>query len=118
VSYAHHTGEGRQLSIPKQRIRLTGMKIVVNAGACVVLVGAGLCATAAPASACPNGTVPSDYAGVCVSGTSGGGQAVAPSPPQAGAVYGGGPNELPTVDGIPCTPQHLGTCIGLSMSQG
>jgi hypothetical protein len=94
------------------------MKIVVNAGACVVMVGAGLCATAAPASACPYGTVPSDFSGVCVSGTSGGGQAVAPSPPQTGAVYGGGPNELPTVDGIPCTPQHLGTCIGLSMSQG
>ena len=94
------------------------MKTFLNAGACALLVGAGLCATAAPASACPNGTVPSDYAGVCVSGTSGGGQAVAPAPPQTGAVYGGGPNELPTVDGIPCTPQHLGTCIGLSMSQG
>ena len=94
------------------------MRILLGAGACAVLVGAGLCATAAPASACPYGTVPSDFSGVCVSGGTSGGQAVAPAPPQTGAVYGGGPNELPTVDGIPCTPQHLGTCIGLSMSQG
>lgn len=103
---------------PAPLARLSRMKIFLGAGACALLVGAGLCATAAPASACPNGTVPSDFAGVCVSGTSGGGQAGAPSPPQTGAVYGGGPNELPTVDGIPCTPQKLGTCIGLSESQG
>ena len=94
------------------------MKIFVYAGACALLVGAGLCATAAPASACPYGTVPSDFSGVCVSGGTNGGQVIAPSPPHTGAVYGGGPNELPTVDGIPCTPQHLSTCIGLSMSQG
>ena len=94
------------------------MKIFLGAWACAVLVGAGMGATAAPASACPSGTVPSDFSGGCVSGTSGGGQVVAPAPPHTGAVYGGGINELPTVDGIPCTPQHLGTCIGLSMSQG
>lgn len=94
------------------------VKPILSAGACALLVGAGLCATAAPASACPYGTVPSDFSGVCVSGGTNGGQIIAPSPPQTGAVYGGGPNELPTVDGIPCTPQHLGTCIGLSMSQG
>lgn len=92
------------------------MRILLGAGACVAIVGA-LCATAAPAAACPNGTVPSDFSGVCVSGQSGG-QQVAPAPPHTGAVYSGGPNELPTVDGIPCTPQHLGTCIGLAESQG
>jgi hypothetical protein len=94
------------------------MKIFLGAGACAVLVGSGLFATAAPASACPYGTVPSDFSGVCVSGTSGGPTNVPVAPSHTGAVYGGGPNQLPTVDGIPCTPQNLGTCIGLSESQG
>lgn len=94
------------------------MKLFVGAGACAVLLGAGACATAAPAAACPLGTVQSDFSGVCVSGQSGGGQAFTPAPPHVGAVYGGGPNELPSVDGIPCTPEHLGTCIGLAQSQG
>lgn len=94
------------------------MKSSAAATACVGLTAAGLLATPAPASACPYGTVPSDFPGVCVSGTSGG-QAVAPNPPpQTGAVFGGGPNQLPTVNGIPCTPEHLGTCIGLAESQG
>ena len=35
-----------------------------------------------------------------------------------GAVIGGGPNQLPTVNGIPCTPERIGTCIGLIQSQG
>ena len=94
------------------------MNLFVGAGTCVVLVAAGACAAAAPASACPSGTVASDFPGVCVSGASGGGQAVEPAPAQGGAVFSGGPNELPSVDGVPCTPQHLGTCIGLAQSEG
>ena len=94
------------------------MNLFVGAGTCVVLVAAGACAAAAPASACPSGTVASDFAGVCVSGASGGGQAVESAPAQGGAVFGGAPNELPSVDGVPCTPQHLGTCIGLAQSEG
>ena len=93
------------------------MRILVGAAACAALVGAGLCATAIPASACPYGTVPSDFSGVCVSSGTGP-QAVPPAPPDSGAVFGGGFNELPTVDGIPCTPWQLGTCIGLAQSQG
>lgn len=81
-----------------------------------MLVGAGLGATAAPASACPYGTVPSHYSGVCVSGPAGA-QAVPPAA-GGGVVYGGGPNELPTVNGIPCTPERIGTCIGIVQSQG
>ena len=94
------------------------MRILVGATACAALVGAGLCATAIPASACPYGTVPSDFSGVCVSGTSGGPPVVPNTAPGTGAVFGGGPNQLPTVNGIPCTPEHLGTCIGLAQSQG
>lgn len=93
------------------------MKLFLGAAAYAVLVGGGLCATAAPALACPSGTVPSDFAGVCVSGGQGE-QADPALPTGGGAVYGGGLNELPSVDGIPCTPIHLGTCIGLSQSQG
>ena len=94
------------------------MTIFLRAAVCAMLVGAGLGVTAAPASACPYGTVPSHYSGVCVSGPAGG-QAVAPGPSSGGgAVIGGGPNQLPTVNGIPCTPGRIGTCIGLIQSQG
>lgn len=93
------------------------MKNLVNAVACAVLIGGTACVTAPPAAACPSGTVPTDFAGVCVSGQSGGPQFVPPSPAHVGAVFAGGPNELPSVDGIPCTPQQLGTCIGLAESQ-
>ena len=89
--------------------------MLIGAGTCALLIGAGACVTAAPAAACPYGTVPSDFSGVCVS--SGDGSAGVPvAPPQTGAVFGGGYNELPTVDGIPCTPWQLGTCIGLAES--
>jgi hypothetical protein len=95
---------------------VSGVKTFVGAGACVLLIGAGACVTAPPASACPYGTVSSDFSGVCVSGGTGGDAVVPPAPMQTGAGFSGGPNELPSVDGIPCTPQQLGTCIGLSES--
>ncbi len=94
------------------------MRIVVGIGVCAVMVGAGAVTTAAPAAACPYGTVPSHFAGVCVSGQTSDGQAAPVAPPHSGATFGGGPNQLPTVNGIPCTPEHLGTCIGLAQSQG
>ena len=95
------------------------MKLLLGAGVCAALVAGTLCGTAPIAMACPSGTVQSDFSGVCVSGQSGqqtvtGGV----SAPGTGAVISGGPNSLPSVDGIPCTPQHLGTCIGLAQSQG
>ena len=34
-----------------------------------------------------------------------------------GPVIGGGQYGLPTVNGIPCTPEKIGTCIGLIQSQ-
>ncbi|MCW1959490.1 MAG: hypothetical protein KIH64_013305 [Mycobacterium sp.] len=91
------------------------MKILLGAAAWALLIGGGAYVTAAPAAACPYGTTASDFSGVCVS--SGNGSAGVPvAPAQSGAVFGGGPNELPTVDGIPCTPWQLGTCIGLAES--
>jgi hypothetical protein len=94
------------------------MRIFVATGVCAVLIGSGAYVTAAPAMACPYGTVPSDFAGVCVSGGTNGGPVVPVAPPHVGAVFSGGPNELPSVNGIPCTPQQLGTCIGLAESGG
>ena len=102
------------------------MKLLLGAGVCATLVGGALCATAAPALACPAGTVPSDFPGVCEAGAPGGPMtADGPMPaggsmPVAGggAVLGGGPEELPSVDGVPCTPQKIGTCLGLMESQG
>ena len=94
------------------------MRNLLSTGACLVLVGAGLGVTAAPASACPYGTVPSSFEGVCVSGPAGAQMAPPIVSSSTGAVIGGGGNQLPTVNGIPCTPQKIGTCIGLIQSQG
>ena len=101
------------------------MKILIGAGVCAALVGGALCATAAPALACPAGTVPSDFPGVCEAGAPGGPMtadgpmpAGGPMPVGGGAMLGGGPEQLPSVDGVPCTPQKIGTCLGLMESQG
>lgn len=82
-----------------------------------------LSATAPIAMACPSGTVATDFSGVCVSGGQPDGQPVnGELPATAGSIGGadisGGLNGLPSVDGIPCTPQRIGTCIGLAQSQG
>lgn len=103
------------------------MKRAVLVGASAVALVAGPLSVvsltaAAPAYACPWGTVPSHFDGVCVSGQSRGSgpQAV---PPQTGNSGAGGANitqsvgGLQTVNGIPCTPEHIGTCIGLIQSQ-
>jgi hypothetical protein len=72
--------------------------------------------------ACPSGTVATDFSGVCVSGGEPDGQSVngelQPVIASEGPAISGGINGLPSVDGIPCTPQHLGTCIGLEQSHG
>jgi hypothetical protein len=98
------------------------MKRAILAGGGVVAVISGWLSVAAPASAdgCPYGTVPTKFPGVCTAGQGGGAPAQVVVPPSAG---GGGSNistlpggGLTSVDGIPCTPEHLGTCIGLSQA--
>ena len=60
--------------------------------------------------------MPTKFSGVCVQGQSGGfgapGVVVPPSvgPPSANVVNN--PNGFGSVNGIPCTPEHMGTCIG------
>lgn len=92
-------------------------------GCSVVLAAAPLVlAPAAVATGCPYGTVPTSFSGVCVQGQSGAfgsqGTVVAPQASQPGAQISGTPGGLQSVDGVPCTPQHIGTCIGLQQSQG
>ncbi|MUL79233.1 hypothetical protein [Mycolicibacterium sp. CBMA 226] len=102
------------------------MKRAVLVGASAVALVAGPLSVvsltaAAPAYACPWGTVPSHFDGVCVSGQSQGSgpQAVSPQTTNSGtgAQITQSVGGLQTVNGIPCTPQHIGTCIGLIQSQ-
>ncbi|OBK71887.1 hypothetical protein [Mycobacterium sp. 1274761.0] len=102
--------------------------VTVKRGA--VLVGfaialaAGPLAVASPAAAettCPWGTKPTRFEGVCISG--GGGGAAAPLPPipppsNAGPHIVNNPNGFDSVNGIPCSPEHYGTCYGMSQNPG
>ena len=85
-------------------------------------VAASLAFAPAAAADCPYGTVPTSFSGVCVQGQAGGfgapGMIVPPQASAPGAVVSGSPGGLGSVDGIPCTPQRIGTCIGLQQSQG
>jgi len=100
------------------------MKRAVMIGGCAVglvmgSLSAGALSVAAPAFACPYGTVASHFDGVCVAGHGSGGapQAVPPQTGSRGAQVTGGVGSLQSVNGIPCTPEHYGTCIGLIQSQ-
>jgi hypothetical protein len=93
--------------------------VVILGSAAMTLAGglAGTLAVAAPASACPYGTVQTSFSGVCTGGIAGGGPQAVPPPgpsgPQVTTPIGGG---IPSVNGIPCTQDHLGTCIALTQS--
>lgn len=99
---------------------------------CAATIVCGSLAVAAPAAAdddCPYGTSPTHFSGVCVAGASGargggaaggaGAQPPAVNPPSNGST---GTTTLPgsgiaTVNGIPCTREHIGTCIGMQQNQ-
>ena len=94
-------------------------RAVVIGGATVGLImgslSVGALSASAPALACPYGTVASHFNCVCVSGQAPGAgpQAVPPQTGSTGPKVTQGVGGLQTVNGIPCTPEHLGTCIGL-----
>jgi hypothetical protein len=79
-------------------------------------------ASPAVAKDCPPGTVSTRFEGVCVQGQAGGfgapGLTVPPMTGSTGADVVNNPNGFGSVNGIPCTPEHMGTCIGLQQSQG
>jgi hypothetical protein len=89
---------------------------------CAVAFAAAPLVVASPAAAdkvCPWGTVQSHFGGVCTSGTGGGGAPVPPQTPAAGgAQVFNNPNGYDTVNGIPCTAQHYGTCYALTQNGG
>jgi hypothetical protein len=90
---------------------------------CAAAFAAAPLMAASPAAAmdCPPGTVPSHFAGVCTQGAGGSGAAgvvAQPQVPPPSANVVNNPNGLTSVDGIPCTPRKIGTCIGLIQSQG
>jgi hypothetical protein len=84
---------------------------------CSVAFAAGPLVVAPPAAAdCPWGTKPTRFEGVCIAGAGGGTAPIPPVPPSSsGPVYN--PNGVGSVNGIPCTPEHYGTCLAL-MQQG
>lgn len=75
--------------------------------------------SAAPALAdeCPAGQVADGYTGECILDI----QPVTFVDAPEGIHIHTGPNYgsggIPTVGGIPCTPEHYGTCIGMSQNQ-
>jgi hypothetical protein len=90
---------------------------------CAVAFASGPLVVAAPAVAdgCPWGTTATRFPGVCTSGASGGSAPAVVIPPQAsapGAVVSPSPAGVGSVNGIPCTPEHYGTCLALQQSQG
>jgi hypothetical protein len=92
------------------------VKHAVVIGAFAVAAVAGQLAVAAPAEAkrCPAGTV-EKFEGVCIKGSGGG--SVAPpvmAPSAGGAKIQNLPGQLPSVNGVPCTIEHYGTCLAMT----
>lgn len=94
---------------------MTTVKNAVVVGAVAIAAVFGQLAVAAPAEAkrCPSGTVPTKFEGVCTAGSSGG---LAPPvlPPSSGPQVVSAPGQIPTVNGIPCTIEHYGTCLAMT----
>lgn len=88
----------------------------ISVGACVAAIAMGSLVFAAPATAdgCPSGTVPTRYPGVCVAGQSGGRlpQVINPSDVTTNIQ----PNQIPTMNGVPCNLAHFGTCWGMAQN--
>jgi hypothetical protein len=74
-------------------------------------------ATPAAADECPVGQVVDGYTGECILDISPVTYVDAPEgiTIYSGPTYSGG--QVPTVNGIPCTPEHYATCVGMSQNQ-
>lgn len=93
------------------------MKRAILVGAGAIAISLGSVAFAAPAMACPPGTVQTHFSGVCTAGQGGGAAPQIVAPVQSGAgghdistIPGTG---ITSVDGIPCNLNHQSTCQGL-----
>jgi hypothetical protein len=91
------------------------VKRAILVGCATLATVFGPLAVASPAAAdgCPYGTVPTRFPGVCTQGQGG-----APPPaitvPQQGADVVSLPGQFQTINGIPCTQEHFGTCYAMS----
>jgi len=87
---------------------------------CAVAFAAAPLVVASPASAdtCPWGTKPTRFEGVCISGAGGGAAAPVPPVPPSGPGVNINTNGIGSVNGIPCTAEHYGTCQALIQQGG
>jgi hypothetical protein len=93
-------------------------RFLVGTSVVSLALGSVAIAVASPASAdCPSGTVQTRFPGVCVAGQSGGQQipqAIGPSDVTTNFQ----PNQIPTMNGIPCNLNHSVTCWGMAQNGG
>lgn len=92
----------------------TGKLVMFSAAA--LALGSVVAAPSAAARPCPWGTSPTSFEGVCAPGGSGGtagGGAVLPQTSAGGANVVSTPGGVGSVNGIPCTPEHYGTCLSM-----
>ncbi|TPG32054.1 intersectin-EH binding protein Ibp1 [Mycolicibacterium hodleri] len=93
----------------RRMILAGGFALAVAAGPAVAAVTVAT-ANAAPAASCPAGEEEDMFTGSCLPHT------VPNSPTNNGypaSPVSESPNQLPTVDGVPCTGANTGKCIGL-----
>ncbi|WP_029110332.1 hypothetical protein [Mycobacterium sp. URHD0025] len=89
---------------------LVARRFAVAAGIAAALASAPALAVLTTSShavaSCPNGETEDTYTGVCVPD-------LVPNSPE----FSSAPNQLPQIDGIPCTGGNSGQCIGLAEEQ-
>jgi hypothetical protein len=89
--------------------------ILVGCATLATVFGSLAVASPAAAGACPYGTV-ARFDGVCTQGQSGGAAPPGITVPPQGADVVSLPGQFPTVNGIPCTQEHFGTCYAMSQN--
>lgn len=98
-----------------------GVKHGIVAFGCAVAFAAAPLVVAAPAAAkeCPWGTS-ARSTGACVKGGQGvpGNPVVIPQASAPGPVISQSPQGVGSVNGIPCTPEHYGTCLAMQGANG
>ena len=83
------------------------MRIHATVVAVVAFGGLALAAPAAADDTCPPGQISDGYTGECVLD-------IEPVSFYDGPMMQSG---IGSVNGIPCTPEHIGTCIGMTYNQ-
>jgi hypothetical protein len=97
------------------------VKRTIAAFGCAAAFVAAPLVAASPAVAkeCPYGTSARSE-GVCTAGGPAmqGGPVIPPQASPPGPVISSSPGGIGSVNGIPCTPEHYGTCIAMQQANG